>query len=420
MPLNKQKRKKLKKAEEYNHYQEDLAFAKELNILRNDFYYKIANSEKNELVDFLYKPLDVMSGDAYTAREIDTNRVFYLIVDGMGKGLSASLTAMIMTSFINHLIDKMKLHDSFSLDILIQESIEYMRPILLDEEAVAVDYILIDSFYCTMQYANFAMPTMLLQNKNKEIIRIKSNNPPISKYGFSYKISTYKTTPDLLKFLFYSDGVVENKVNGDMTYADFIEDDFASSYTREDLKNKLFERIETIEDDITLIFIHRLDLSRTEIQTESFGTSLDNIDIATGWYNDLLEHTTSNVKAIYNAGLVFTELYMNAYEHGNLEISSSEKNTLLHDDTYFDTLLEKEEGCSKKITVQVNKVEYGPDTYIITQITDEGNGFDTQLLSQIFRNSRTFNGRGVFISRKNSFGIYYNGKGNSVLYLNKV
>ena len=55
------------------------------------------------LVDFLYQPLDVMSGDAYCARRIDKSSTFYLMVDGMGKGLSASLTAMIMTSFVNHI-----------------------------------------------------------------------------------------------------------------------------------------------------------------------------------------------------------------------------------------------------------------------------------------------------------------------------
>jgi len=99
--------KELQDQQQYQSYQEDLAFAKELNILRNDFYYQMIDSASLSLVDFLYQPLDLISGDAYTARRIDINRTFYLIVDGMGKGLSASLTAMLMTSFINHIIDQM-------------------------------------------------------------------------------------------------------------------------------------------------------------------------------------------------------------------------------------------------------------------------------------------------------------------------
>ena len=111
---------------------------------------------------------------------------------------------------------------------------------------------------------------------------------------------------------------------------------------------------------------------------------------------------------------------MNAYEHGNLGIDTKTKHRLIEDDIYFDTLKAKEVGCSKKISVKVDKVAYEFSSYVITQICDEGEGFDTQILSKIFRNSRTFNGRGVFVARSNSLGIYYNTKGTVVLYLNKI
>ena len=125
--LKKQKEKSL-----YHSYQEDMGFAKELNILRNDFYYQMIEGDTVALVDFLYQPLDVLSGDAYCARCIAPLNSFYLMVDGMGKGLSASLTAMIMTSFVNHMIDKMIETDSFDFAVLIHETMEYVKPILLD------------------------------------------------------------------------------------------------------------------------------------------------------------------------------------------------------------------------------------------------------------------------------------------------
>jgi hypothetical protein len=407
-----------KEKELYNTYQEDLAFKKELNIIRNDFYYKMIGSEHIELVDFLYKPLDIVSGDAYTAREIDENRTFYFIIDGMGKGLSASLTAMIMTSFINHLIDKMKLHDSFSFDILIQESMEYMKPILLDEESISADYILMNNRFSMMEYAKFSMPVMLLEDNNKKIIRLKSNNSSITKYGNDYQVSKYKTD-NIKKFLFYSDGLVENSVGKYRIYADFIEKDFALSYTREDLKNKIFKRIKIQEDDITLIFINKLEKVSVLINEKSFNTTLDDLDIANEWYSKELENTFYD-ESLYNSNIVFTELYMNAFEHGNLGMTSVEKNRLIDEDIYFETLLEKSKECTKKINVKIFKMQDENSTYIVTKIRDEGDGFDTQILSTIFRNSQTFNGRGVFVSRKNSFGIYYNKKGNTVLYLNKI
>jgi len=327
---------------------------------------------------------------------------------------------MIMISFVNHIIDKMKEFDSFSLEILIKESMDYIKPILLEEEALAIDYIIFDSFFNKLSYAKFAMPAILVQDKNQDIIKLKSNNPPISKYLQNYKVSEYDIN-GLEKFLFYSDGMVENMtICENQTYADFIEEDFKESFTREDLKTKFFKKIVQAEDDITFIFINRLNLLDTLVDKKTFETSLKDVDLANDWYNEVLNSVTKDTKTIYNAGLVFTELFMNAYEHGNLGLDSMTKNRLLNNDVYFETLKEMELENDKKIDVRVDKLTYESSVYLVTQISDEGDGFDTQTLSEIFRNSKTFNGRGVFVSRKNSLGIYYNTKGNMVLYLSKI
>ncbi len=406
--------------EKYTTYQEDLAFDKELNILRNDFYYQMISSDGISLVDFLYQPLDVMSGDAYSARRIDEHSTFYLMVDGMGKGLSASLTAMIMTTFVNHIFDKMMDVDAFDLSVLVHETMEYIKPILLDEEALAIDYIVVDNIDNMIYYAKFAMPVLLMQNNNDELIRLKSNNPPLSKWQTTFNISSHDIS-DIKKFLIYSDGMAENEtIFDDKPYSDFIEDDFLKSFTREDLKNSFFEKILIQEDDITIIYIHRLSSTSKLLSHRSFSSNLASVDIANDWYSEIWDSITADIKVSYPPTIVFTELFLNAYEHGNLGINSEGKHKLLDDDIYYETLLEKEKDCTKKIVVTVNEIKHENILYIITQITDEGEGFDTQILSEIFRNSKTFNGRGVFVSRKNSLGIYYNDKGNTVLYLHKV
>ncbi len=414
--------KKLQEKESYSSYQEDLGFKKELNILRNDFYYQMLDYNGISLVDFLYQPLDVMSGDAYTARRIDEHSTFYLMVDGMGKGLSASLTAMIMTSFVNHVFDKMTMGEEnyFDLGILIHETMAYIKNILLDEEALAIDYVVIDNEENMMYYAKFAMPVTLMQNNQNEIIRLKSNNPPLCKWSDTFNTSAHDIS-DITKLLIYSDGIVENEtIYDNQPYSEFIEKDFLNSFTREDLKHSFFEKAKEQEDDLTLIYIHKLDLITSQLSTQSFNSSLADIDKASEWYDEIWATLTDDIKISYGASVVFTELYMNALEHGNLGINSATKHKLLDEDTYFETIAEMEKSCTKKIKVRVNKIEHIDTDYIITQITDEGEGFDTQILSEIFRNSVTFNGRGVFVSRKNSLGIYYNAKGNSVLYLNKI
>ncbi len=421
--LEDQKNSKIRELEakdKYSSYQEDLAFAKELNILRNDFYYQMIDMNCSALVDFSYQPLDILSGDSYSTRKIDKQRTLYLVVDGMGKGLSASLSSMLVTSFINYTIDKMKDLNNFDLHRLIYESLEYIKPILLEEEALSIDFVVLDWFKLEMQYAKFAMPAILLQTKDNEIVKLKSNNPPISKYIREFHISLFDTS-NIIKFLFYSDGMVENTTRfKDKLYIDYIEEDFLNSFTKEAMKERLLWKIGESEDDITFIFINKLDLDTTIITQNSFTTTLDEIDNANEWYTNTFSTLTDNLELVHSAGVVFTELFMNAYEHGNLELDSPTKHKLLKDDTYIETLQEMQKTCDKKIFVTINNIEYNSSNYIITQIRDEGEGFDTQILSQIFRNSRSFNGRGVFISRSSSLGIYYNSKGNSVLFLHKT
>ncbi|MEA1893518.1 MAG: SpoIIE family protein phosphatase [Campylobacterota bacterium] len=412
--------KKLQDKEQYNSYQEELGFAKELNILRNDFYYQMIDYKGVSLVDFLYQPLDVMSGDAYSARQIDKHCTFYLMIDGMGKGMSASLTAMIMTSFVNHMIDKMIFLDNFDLGILIHETMEYIKPILLDEESLAIDYIVVNYQDNMLYYAKFAMPVLLMQTTKDEIVRLKSNNPPLSKWQPTFNIDAVDIS-EITKLLIYSDGIVENDtIFENKPYSEFIEKDFLNSFTKKDFKNSFFQKITTQDDDITLIYIHRLNNVSTKISHRKFSSTLQEIDNANIWYTQLLEGLTDEVEISNPVSISFTELFLNAHEHGNLGIDSKLKHHLIDQDRYLDTLLEKEKDCTKTISVKVDKIQHGSVNYMITQITDDGDGFDTQILSEIFRNSKMYNGRGVFVSRKNSLGIYYNTKGNSVLFLNKI
>ena len=421
--LEEQRDKKLRELqqkEEYSSYQEDLSFAKEVNIIRNDFYFQMIGDEEISLVDFLYKPLDVMSGDAYSARIIDENTTFYLMVDGMGKGLSASLSAMLMTSFTNHIIDKMLFLDAFEFSILIHETMEYIKPILLEEEALAIDYILINKDEEMIYYSKFAMPVLLMENKEGEIIKIKSNNPPLCKWQPTFNVGSHDIR-DIRKFLIYSDGIPENDtIYKDKSYADFIEDDFQKSFTKEDFKNHFFAKVNGQEDDLTMIFIHTPTYLNTKSVTETFVSTLDDVDRANEWYAEIWDEFTDDEDPINSSSVVFTELFMNAYEHGNLGINTETKHTLLEADTYFETLLEREAECSKKIVVKIDRIQHDSGCYVITQITDEGEGFDTNILNETFKDLQTFNGRGVFVSRKNSLGIYYNAKGNVVLYLNKI
>lgn len=99
----------------YSNYQEDLSFQKALKVIRNDFYYKSLKQSDTSItiIDFLYSALDTISGDTYSARRIDENRTLFFIMDGMGKGLAASISSIIECTFLNRLIDDLIEHNKY-------------------------------------------------------------------------------------------------------------------------------------------------------------------------------------------------------------------------------------------------------------------------------------------------------------------
>src|SRR5208283_4752250 len=98
----------LKYREKYNVTQQESAFMKELNIIRDDLFLKKVDvvNRGGEAVDWTlhlyYEPLDILSGDSYTILEIEEGKILVYLADAMGKGLAASVTSILSTSFVNH------------------------------------------------------------------------------------------------------------------------------------------------------------------------------------------------------------------------------------------------------------------------------------------------------------------------------
>ncbi len=416
--------KLLKQKREYSTYQEELSFQKELKILRNDFYYRSNNKnfENNIfLIDFLYAPLDILSGDTYSVRELPNDINFFLLVDGMGKGISASMSSMLATSFVNFQIDNLKNSDVFNLRKCIQLTINYMKKLLLEDEILSISFVSIDTKNNIMNYASFSMPCILIMHKDTSITRLKSNNQPLNPYYNPLNISQYDLN-NVDKILIYSDGVVENKVAiKNETYEYFLEKDFINSITRDDLKRLIRSRITKQEDDMSFIFINNLKLNQHNIETKIINANLKSIEASQKWFEQLIKNYSNNKIIINNASIAYNELIMNAYEHGSLQLCSSQKNKLIEDGNYIEYLLKKELDISLKIKIDVELIKnIEEEPYLITIISDEGNGFDTRILQNEYKGKKSFTGRGVLMSRNLTQGTFYNHKANSVIFFIKL
>lgn len=111
----------------------------------------------------------------------------------------------------------------------------------------------------------------------------------------------------------------------------------------------------------------------------------------------------------------YSELLINAVEHGNLGISYAEKSALLRDDRWeleIDARLQDGRYCDLVVHVSLEKT---PKEQIVT-ITDQGQGFNWAKYLEVSPD-RAFDlhGRGIAMARSLSFDrLEYLGNGNSV------
>ena len=108
------------------------------------------------------------------------------------------------------------------------------------------------------------------------------------------------------------------------------------------------------------------------------------------------------------------ELLINAIEHGNLDISFEEKQQILQDNAWMNTVYQRlflQQNKKKKVLIQF---EQTPGC-ITVQIQDQGEGFKWHTF---LNNKPGFapNGRGLFLAQHYAFDtLEYLGKGNHVI-----
>ncbi|KJR41951.1 response regulator receiver domain-containing protein [Candidatus Magnetoovum chiemensis] len=413
----------LRYKERYHSTQQEMAFMKELKIIKNDLLFRkidhlnINNPTSQWHIDVCYIPLDILSGDSYSIREIAVGKILILITDAMGKGLSASVTSILTTSFINHIIDEMIGNNNFDFNTFLNCYIGFIKKELLKEEIFCASFIYIDFNKEYMDTALFAMPPILIYTNKKELLKIKSNNMPIMKYLKGFNIDRHDIS-NLNKLLFYSDGLNEGIIGDDEDiYQEYLENDFISSSFKDDLLRKFTSKVSTPEDDVTFILLKRIKYINDQSSTFIIDTKLE----------EVIKLVTKIEHYIYNKGIredlavpfinSLNEIIMNAYEHGNLGINFEQKIELIASGEYENYLMNKENQVNKKIKVIISLNEESDKTLLISKVQDEGNGFDLAILNEIDENSKRFSGRGIKIAKTLTDILLYNKTGNEALLM---
>jgi len=410
----------LKYKNAYSNFQEAEAFKKQLNIIKNDLYKRRIDvaDDIHILIDHYYKPKDILSGDTYSIHSFQDNgnqKLFFFIIDAMGKGISASISTLVSTSFINYYFDHHK--DNFNLRKLIETYIDFIRFELLEDEIVSAIFGLFDVTRNEMEIANFSMPPVIGLKLSGEVEKLSTTNLPITAYSDGFKIDTIDIS-NISRVMLHSDGLTENLTKDDVQYLNYISEDFRNSASKREFMKLFLQRVKEQEDDTTLLYFEKLDLRRCKLRKFQYKTTMESVDVALEDFSNILDDFELGLVEKMKLEAGFTELIMNAYEHGNLQIGSNQKQQLMESGAYTEYLKSAEEKHKdKNIIIQY----YLINSMLVGNIQDEGDGFDTNILKTLLIEDATlFHGRGIIISDNDFDFIMYNEVGNSVLFGKKV
>lgn len=396
----------------------DKAFNKELFIIRNDLYYQQLqmNIDKQPFllrVDISYKPQHALSGDSYSLRLTKDGKLVGFIIDAMGKGISAALTSMGATRFLNYFIDEMEEDGVFDFETWTKKFMKFISKNVLDDEIVCIAMVELDIKRANLRYALCGMPALLAVNDKNEMIPIKSNNPPLSKYSEQMRVTTVSSA-SFVKVLCYSDGLNESQIASGENYNIQMRQDFLETSCIEAFNARVRENIGKGDDDITYVYFQKL-LQQDDFQKITIQSRYDAMDEVLHTISAFLKEHKVSSKCNAEIILSFSELLLNALEHGNFGITKAQKNTLIAHDTFDDEMVRLEAlYYEKPIEITYGIVMVGEQKMFEATITDDGNGFDVATLKNIVVAPESFNGRGFVIIRKLLDHFYFNTKGNAI------
>jgi two-component system, HptB-dependent secretion and biofilm response regulator len=399
--------------EKYHLLQQDDAYNKQIKILRDDLSHK---SEGGFLFESFYKPLDILSGDIYGLIKVSKKSSFIYIVDAMGKGLSASVTAVVSASFINDLADNAAKKGSFELRSIVESYQAFIKKQINEDEIVCAVFVYIDDAEGVLEVANFSMPE-ILYIENGEVKTIKANNYPIAQYFDGVKIEKISAS-SIERLLISSDGLKDARLEVGGVYKESMYQDFASSQTKNIFLKKLFSKALNPEDDLTFAFISRYEpqtLKSVEFEL------LPNIEAIVECVDEKLRGHLSEYfdsKTLMQMECALNEMLMNAVEHGTLKISYNQKHLLLEShiyEEYLEEAIQKMGGAeNKKIKLCFEEILLKNRKAVIIKVKDSGDGFDvgSTLKALSLNKNMRFNGRGILMSDNVLDALFYNENGN--------
>jgi anti-sigma regulatory factor (Ser/Thr protein kinase) len=399
--------------------QQEEARRKERHVICHDLRNKTLKGSGGVRwgVNVVYSPHDIMCGDGYSVRSLFDGRQLIYVVDAMGSGMSASMTAMLTTSFFNYQVENLHLWENFTLRHFLKRFQEYLSSMLLEEEVLSCGFFLMDLVNEEIETAIFALPPMLLRGMDGSVRKIRGENPPLGSFLCDVKISTISLS-GIADLLVMTDGVSDALLTNGGSYREVIEDDFSTAPTIASLQ-RLFngQTVQGKQDDLTLMHLLRLDLDsewswRSEPELTLAGLNSTIFE----FLKELTGEVDISLVERDELEVVLTEALMNAFEHGCLCIDRDEKTSLQLVGEYDTALESKTPLPDAGIVLTATLWRCAKKPLLIMEVQDSGPGVPVDVLGDDVDNT-SVNGRGLWMIRHYSDFVFVSEPGGDLIVL---
>ena len=398
-----QKNMELNRILQYKDAQEGKAVSKQLQIIKDELSFHYFD---DIAIQSYFKPKDILSGDSYCALNIKReDKMLIVLADAMGKGLSASISAILTISFAVYKVQSLAERNDYIYELFIRNLFEYVKSIMLENEAMCVLAFEYDMVLKKIRYANFGIPPIFMRNSEGEIKRLNTNNLPIMKDGNKkYRIDEFNE--DFNTLLLTTDGLIENTDKNGVPYLISLKKIFEKADSLNTIIGDFMDRCDSNDDDVTLFFIKK--------ETENGCKVVLNDKVLLE--KEYLKQYTSSLESVFEKGgfngaildvliLIISELLMNCYEHGYLKLKEKKQEYL---EKGID--IDKKGDGDEYATLMVKS----GDKYVTIDVEDNGDGFDVSEFIKKRGKKDRYHGRGVQMISKMSDGMFYNEKGNHI------
>lgn len=407
----------LRYRDRYHSRQEELARRKEQHIVRNmleDCFVPLPDGG-GWLVDQVHQPKDVMSGDSFSIRLVDDNRLLVFLADAMGHGLSASVTSMLATSFFNHSVDGCSCAP-LPFAELVQHTVRYAGRNLLEDEVFSFVILQLSLEEQTIRVASCGMPPILLV-KDGVVDRVRGNNPPLTAYTGDVRIQELPLE-GVSEILVATDGLGDAPMRDGQSYSQRLARDFADSGSAQEMF-ELFRSVcnpDDDDDDVTLIRIIRAETSSAFSRTfYGYGT-LSHVAGLQRQVREYLDDAGAVGDELERLDLAMGEALLNAFEHGCLRMGSNKRQFLLSGQ-YDDLVMSAVPRPDEEIVVSVGVTQRQDRLQVWIEIVDPGEGVqDQQAVSEEKRLTMPC-GRGIALVRRSVDIVRRTLKGNRLLLM---